>query len=191
MSFEVEVKFRVPDPSALIDRLRTMGVESGPDVRCVDLYFAHPSRDFALSDEALRLRCEGDVNRITYKGPKRGGPTKTRQEIEIPYSNGDASREQMETLLKNLGFAPVAVIAKTRRSFDVTIEDRSLTVVLDEADGLGTFAEVETLADGEPELAEAQRAVLGLAKSLDLTEVEPRSYLRMHLEQRSAPGHSA
>jgi len=191
MSFEVEVKFRVTDPLALIDRLRSMGVGSGPSVRCVDLYFAHPSRDFAVSDEALRLRCEGDENRITYKGPKRGGPTKTRQEIEIPYSNGETYREQMETLLKNLGFTPVAVIAKTRRSFDLTSADRSLTVVLDEADGLGTYAEVETLADGESELGEAQRAVLSLADSLDLTEVEPRSYLRMYLEQRSAAGHSA
>lgn len=190
MSFEVEVKFRVTDPLALIDRLRSMGVEAGPDVRCIDLYFAHPSRDFAVSDEALRLRCEGDENRITYKGPKRGGPTKTRQEIEIPYSNGESSREQMETLLKNLGFTPVAVIAKSRRSFDVMMAERSLIVVLDEADGLGTFAEVETLADGEPELAEAQRAVLNLADSLELTEVEPRSYLRMYLEQLSAPGRS-
>ncbi len=185
MGFEVEIKFRVADLLALEDRLRSLGVAPGPEVRCVDLYFAHPGRDFALSDEALRLRCEGDENRITYKGPKQGGPTKTREEIEIDYSSGSSSREQMERLLGNLGFVPVEAVAKTRRTVEIQQDGHTLTVVLDDADELGTFAEVETLADTQGELPEAQRRVIELAGALGLTEVEPRSYLRLKLERRN------
>ena len=47
---------------------------------------------------------------------------------------------------------------------------------------MGDFAEVEALAGGD-DLAEAQAAVLGLARELGLDRVEPRSYLRMILER--------
>ncbi len=57
-----------------------------------------------------------------------------------------------------------------------------MEVVLDRAEGLGDFAEVESLSE-ERGLAEAQEAVLALARELGLTEVEPRSYLRMLLER--------
>ena len=64
--------------------------------------------------------------------------------------------------------------------------------MLDRADGLGDFAEIETLAATESDLPAAQAAVLALANELGLTEVEPRSYLRMSLEARmndqSRPG---
>ena len=64
-----------------------------------------------------------------------------------------------------------------------------MEIALDTAEELGAFAEIETLASGEADLAAAQQAVLTLAGTLGLTEVEPRSYLRMVLEnQAAAPG---
>ena len=59
-----------------------------------------------------------------------------------------------------------------------------MEIALDTAEGLGVFAEIETLAHGEADLTAAQQAVLALAGTLGLTEVEPRSYLRMSLEAR-------
>ncbi|MEO6812208.1 MAG: class IV adenylate cyclase, partial [Isosphaeraceae bacterium] len=91
MGYEVEIKFRVPDHDALVRRLAELGVAPGPPIEQEDAYLAHPGRNFAKSDEALRLRRVGTQNRITYKGPKRGGPTKTREEIEVPFADGDES----------------------------------------------------------------------------------------------------
>ena len=48
----------------------------------VDRYFAHPCRDFARTDEALRLRRDGDDVAITWKGPRIDAATKTRRESE-------------------------------------------------------------------------------------------------------------
>jgi adenylate cyclase, class 2 len=185
MGYEVEVKYRVVDHDQLRAQLEERGAVAEPEIQQEDVYLSHPSRDFAVTNEALRIRRIGDENRITYKGPRLSGPTKTREEIEISLAEGDQAFHQLLRLFENLGFHQVATIRKVRRSFHLKVERLDVEVALDKADGLGDFAEVETLAAGESELAAAQAAVLGLAKELGLTEVEPRSYLRMALETRA------
>jgi adenylate cyclase class 2 len=184
MSYEVELKYRTTDHAALAARLVAMGASAGPEITHEDAYLNHPSRDFALTNEALRLRRIGEENRITYKGPRHDGPTKTREEIEVPFGDGPESFEPMHRLLTNLGFRPVAVIRKVRRPFHLTYQGRPAEVVLDVAEGLGEFAEVEVIATSEVDLPGAQQAVLALARELGLTEVERRSYLGMTLDRR-------
>src|SRR4029079_17138635 len=84
VQFEVEQKHRVDDTGALTDRLAALGVAIGPPAVQVDQYFAHPCRDFASTDEALRIRTTGGASFVTYKGPKVDKTTKTRREIELP-----------------------------------------------------------------------------------------------------------
>ena len=76
------------------------------------------------------------------------------------------------------------IVRKTRRPYFLSHHGRPVEVALDFAEGIGTFAEVETIAETESDLPHAQRAVLDLAASLGLTEIEPRSYRRMLQEQR-------
>ncbi len=184
MGYEVEVKYRVADVPSLIDRLGNLGARGSAEIEHADLYLSHPVRDFAKTDEAVRLRRVGNDNFMTYKGPKHGGPTKTREEIEVPFASGAESLQQMTTLFERLGFGQVALIVKHRQTFGVEHKGRHLDVLLDRAGDLGDFAEVETLVDSLGELADAQAAVLELASLLNLTEVEPRSYLRMTLEKQ-------
>lgn len=183
MGYEVEIKFRVADASALVGRLRSLGAEEGAEIEQVDRYLAHPGRDFAATDEALRLRRLGPENRITYKGPKVGGPTKTREEIEVPFGTGAENLAQMAALFDRLGFRLVAEVSKSRTAFALRHEGRAVEVTLDRAGPLGVFAEVEALAADADGLPGAQRAVLDLAAALGLSDVEPRSYLRMTLER--------
>jgi adenylate cyclase class 2 len=189
MSFEVEVKYRGVDHERLARLLVKRGASPRDVVEQEDVYFNHPARDFALTNEALRVRRAGDQNRITYKGARRSGPTKTREEIEIALAEGPASSGKLLPLLEVLGFRPVATIRKRRETFHVTYLDHELEVALDLAEGLGAFAEIEAFAHGEADLPAAQHAVLALASELGLTDVEPRSYLRMFLEERN-PGRS-
>src|SRR5687768_6575525 len=107
MSFEVEVKYRTDDHAGLVERLRGLGAEADAEVTQEDAYLGHPARDFARTNEAFRIRRIGASNRVTYKGPRRDGPTKTREEIEIGFDEGEPAFEQMRRLLMNLGFRPV------------------------------------------------------------------------------------
>ena len=183
MGFEVELKFRVADPLELGRRLADRGATVEAPVAHEDVYFAHPSRDFASTGEAFRIRGEGEANRITYKGPKWSGPTKTREEIEIEFAEGLESRGELRQVFERLGFAVVATVRKRRTAHQLRVGGRELTVAVDEAESLGDFAEVEALVDVEADLGPAQNAVLDLARDLGLTELESRSYLRMILEK--------
>jgi adenylate cyclase, class 2 len=183
MSFEVELKYRTDDHVALAEKLAALGASASAPISQEDVYLSHPARDFAATNEALRLRRVGKSNRITYKGARRSGPTKTREEIEIPFAEGADSLKQMTRLFQNLGFGRIAVVRKSRRTFHLIHLGREIEVSLDLAEGLGAFVEVEAIAQGEDDLAPAQASVLDLAVELNLGEVEPRSYLRMLLER--------
>src|SRR6201995_5245701 len=114
MKFEVEQKHLVPDMRVLEERLAERGVEIGHAIEQVDRYFAHPSRDFSQTDEALRIRTVGDNSFVTFKGPKLDTTTKTRHEIELPLDAGDRDGAKFGELLSALGFKPVAVVKKQR-----------------------------------------------------------------------------
>ncbi len=182
MGYEIEVKYRAVDH----DRIRRLLVEHGatedPAIDQEDVYLRHPARDFAVTNEALRLRRVGSENRVTYKGPRLPGPTKTREEIELPFEPGEASYHDLTRLFANLGFEPVAAIRKRRTPFHLTASAHSIEVALDHAEGLGDFVEIEAMASDASGLPAAQQAVLDLAHELGLDQVEPRSYLRMALD---------
>jgi adenylate cyclase class 2 len=184
MSYEVELKYRLADRDRLLQRLAERGAVAGARAVLEDVYLNHPARDFAQTHEALRIRRNGIDNRITYKGPRLSGPTKTREEIEISFASGDAAFEQLSRLLENLGFRHVATVKKSRTTFELIESGHRLEVAVDCAKDLGDFAEIEVQAASADALPAAQAAVIAAAAGLDLTEVEPRSYLRMALQRQ-------
>jgi adenylate cyclase class 2 len=185
MAFEIEIKFRTDGHADVAQRVAGLGARPEPPFEQEDLYLAHPARDFAVTNEALRVRREGGSNRITYKGPRHEGPTKTREEIEITLSEGVETYEQTRRLWELLGFQPVALLHKRREPFHLVYQGRSVIVALDLSAELGAFVEIETMAGDPADLPAAQAAVLALGAELGLTEVEPRSYLRMALDRRA------
>jgi adenylate cyclase class 2 len=184
--FEVEMKFRDANHDDLLRRLGDLGAVAREEVDQEDIYMSHPARDFRETDEAMRLRRDGGENRVTYKGPKIAGPTKTREEVELTFEPGPDALLKMERLFVNLGFRPVATVRKRRLAYDLQFEGRWVQVGIDSVEGLGAYAEVEAIANGPADLPEAQRVVLELARKLGLgsDQVETRSYLRMVLERR-------
>ena len=188
MSLEIEQKYRVDSHEPIADRLRALGAQASARISQEDTYLRHPSRDFKQTNEAFRIRRVGSRNFITYKGPKHPGPTKTREELEIPFEDGESSAETLLRLFRALGFEPVAVIRKGRTPYRLKVGARSLEVVLDEAESIGKFVEVETIVDDPSDLAAAQAAVVDTARSLGLVDYEPRSYLRMALEREAQQG---
>ncbi len=185
MTYEVELKFPLDDSAQVISQLQQLHAERGTPVKQRDLYFAHPQRNFAQTDEALRLRSAGRRNCITYKGPILDSQTKTRREIEIPFAEGQAAAAKFRELLRLLGFREVeTVVVKTRVPFHLEWEGRQWELALDDVDGLGTFLEMEILAD-EAQRDAARDSILRLADRLGLDNSVRKSYLCLLLQRDS------
>jgi len=194
---EVELKFPCADHESMHRMLVDLGAIRGPDETHQDLYFRHPCRDFVQTREALRIRrvkiettgtADGGPaefeSRVTYKGPHLPGGVKAREELEWCISPSDARGEYQERLLVLLGFEPVAIVTKERRSFGIVYQGREVTVTLDEVEGVGKYVEVEIVAEGLDDMPNARQVVTRLTMELGLSEPESRSYLSMLLANR-------
>jgi adenylate cyclase, class 2 len=179
---EVEIKFRVPDWSAVVSRLQALSAVASPQRKDTDHYFNAPDRDFAQTDEAVRIRRIGTGNVLTYKGPKVDTATKTRNEIELKLSEGAATAADAVRFLSALGYRPVAVVTKLRQVHTLERDGFTIQVCLDDVGAIGKYVEVEALV-GSEQFESAKQTVLSVAAELGLTDQERRSYLRLLLEQ--------
>ena len=181
MQYEVEQKFPVQEHSQLEAKLTAMGAQFGDTIVQVDRYFAHPARDFASTDEALRIRQVGTNCRVTYKGPKLDAATKTRQELELPLGDGSDVASQWTALLQALGFVPVMEVSKRRRNGQLIWQDSNIEIALDHLERLGSFVELELAVEAD-QVESAKSKILSLADELGLAGAERRSYLELLME---------
>jgi adenylate cyclase class 2 len=172
---EIEVKVRVDHSKAypILEKIGAvkLGVESQ-----FDIYFAAPHRDFAKTDEALRIRSLNNQAVMTYKGPKLDGISKTREEFETPVDEVTAIQ-----ILHALGFSEAGVVRKKRE----VLRKGEITVCLDAVEGLGEFLEVEIVAENENELETSRAKLFELLKQFGAGKKDSirTSYLEMVLEK--------
>jgi len=189
---EVEMKFPVADLAEVGRRLAVVvpsAVRIGREKE-VDHYLNAPDRDFAGTDEALRVRGHGDESVITYKGPKIDKSTKTRLEIEVGLGGGSAAIGDAIELFRALGFRLTATVRKLRTTYEAKLGGFPVHICMDEVEGVGTFVELEIQA-AEERLEAARTAIQDLAKSLGLDDSERRSYLEMYLAKHAKEGSRA
>lgn len=184
---EVEMKFPARDFSAVLSYLKGRAALEPVQRAESDHYFNAPDRDFAQTDEALRLRRVGAHNCVTYKGPKRDALTKTRTEIEVSLAQGDKAAEDFMSILRQLGYRPVAVVHKLRRIYTLEQANMHIEVCLDEVDQLGCFVELEIQAT-EEELDAARAQLMTTAQAMQLETSERRSYLELLLTATRTSG---
>lgn len=185
--YEVELKFPVADPADVERRLADLGGTWSAAENQVDRYFAHPSRDFAVTDEALRLRQVGGDVVVTWKGPRIDAATKTRREIELGVApvtagqpDGAATIARWTGLLEALGFRQVREVAKRRRTAIVRRADAEIEAALDDVACLGWFLELEERAVAA-DVDRARERLTALARELGCAAPERRSYLELLL----------
>jgi adenylate cyclase class 2 len=187
--YEVELKVR-GDHDRVRERLDEVGATALGTVTQEDTYFDAPDREFARTDEALRVRRERrpDGDRrvfLTYKGPLVDDQSKTREEAETRVDDETAIR----AVLDGLGYEAAATVRKERARY--AIDD--CIVTLDTVDGLGEFVEVEVESNGAietpgdpaeaiPALREAAVAVMDRL-GLDPDEQIRTSYLGLLLAE--------
>ena len=147
----------------------------------VDTYYAHPVRDFAATDEALRIRRVGDNNWMTYKGPKIDSTTKTRLELELPIAAGSDGARRGDEIWQALGFCRVGEVSKQRKIYKLNRAGRQCELALDVVEALGSFVELEIVVAELSELDQAREVIADLAAELALSGIERRGYLELLL----------
>ncbi|WP_302080852.1 class IV adenylate cyclase [Salinibaculum rarum] len=176
--YEVELKVRA-DHEDVRKRLEEAGATRVGTVEQADVYYDAPDRNFAETDEALRVRTErsdeGTETRLTYKGPLVDESSKTREEAKTPV----ADSEELEAILAGLGYEPAAEVHKERTRFRI----REYTVTLDSVDGLGEFVEVETEVEADIDAARDGARDVMETLGLDPDEQIRTSYLGLLLEE--------
>jgi adenylate cyclase class 2 len=179
--YEVELKLSA-DHDDVRPRLAAAGADSLGAVVQRDTYYDAPHRDFATTDEALRVRRvdfeDTTEARVTYKGPLVDDSSKTRREHETGVEDG----ETMAAVLEELGFSPAATVEKRRERFALD----GHTVTLDAVTGLGEFVEVEGEAT-ESEVEAVRESVYAVVRSLGLDPDDQirTSYLELLLADSS------
>lgn len=181
MKIEVELKFPIVDLSVLRQKLTDLGADWFDTRNEADTYYAHPCRDFARTDEALRIRRIETQSRMTYKGPRLDAATKSRREVELPLGDTVQAAADWASLLEALGFRPVATVRKHREKARVPWQGHEVEASLDRVASVGTFVELELMAEDD-EFDSARATVSALAAHLGLSASERRSYLELLLE---------
>jgi len=169
---EVEVKAKISSGDEVSERIISLGGRHISYEEQTDIYFNAPHRDFAETDEALRIRKTGERTFITYKGPKIDDRSKTRKELEVEV----ADAETAAGILESLGFRMVREVFKERRTY--SLED--FTISIDTVRGLGTYLEIERdLPDGS-DYGDALSEIFELYRKLGVSGgFERKSYLEL------------
>lgn len=194
--FEVEIKFAVSEPNAYKKRLKELlGVTLDTAKTQTDLFFQGIDRDFALTDECLRIRMHDDEIFLTYKGARRGKDSKTREELEFPLvpvaqkdeeaKRGQLSPEMLQStfrrwklLLTRLGFRESATLSKQRCEGTFVFEGHQVNITLDELP-FGYFSEVEIVCSTQDEQFAATESLKRLTSVLGTGQPIRETYLEL------------
>lgn len=132
---EIEIKFRVDKLRALNQRLRQSGFRLVTRrTHEMNTLYDLPDEQLRKRGELLRLRKYGQKWTLTHKAKGKAGRHKVRVETETQVADG----EQMEIILRALGFIPTFRYEKFRAEWS----DGKGQVVVDETP-IGNFGEVE------------------------------------------------
>jgi len=177
--YEVELKLRA-DHDSLREQLDELGAEQVDSRQQTDTYYNAPHREFAETDEALRIRYEQPVDgnavtKLTYKGPLVEQESKTREEHETAVDDEQA----LTGILSGLGFEPAARVEKDREFYALD----GYTITLDSVTDLGEFVEIEQETTAEEVESVREGAVDILSQlGLDPSEQIRTSYLGLLLQ---------
>jgi len=173
---EIEIKARA-DHEELRKILKQAGAALEKTVEQSDSYYNAPHRDFALTDEALRLRDQGGQIYMTYKGKKLDPGSKTRKEVEVEV----ADLKKTEEILLSLGFNKTLEVHKTREIYHLD----GAEICLDRVEGLGDFVELETLAISDADIEARRDQLIAIKRGLGIKgDLIRESYLEMLLNKK-------
>jgi len=159
MPVEIEAKMKVESLESVRTTLKSVGAEIFGEYFETNQFFDTDDRSLLAADEGLRLRvarhvvdsAKADDITLTYKGPRKHGQLKSRDENELKCT----SANDAAGFLKCLGYTRVMSFEKRRQSWKFD----GCRIELDEIPFLGTYVEIEGPSD---QVVMATREKLGL-----------------------------
>ena len=135
MPKEIEIKFRIENLPALTRALKQAGFKQlTRSTHEMNSLYDLPGQKLRKRGDMLRLRKYGETWVLTHKAKGKAGRHKVRVELETRVENG----QQMDAILRALGFAPTFRYEKYRAEWS----DGTGHVVLDKTP-IGNFGEIE------------------------------------------------
>lgn len=176
MPAEVEIKFRVTSITDLEKALTSVGFhQQTPPTFEKNVLYDNESGELKRRGDVLRIRRYGETWKLTHKRSKgTDARHKTREENETTIANG----EQMDSILRGLGYLPNFVYEKVRAEWT----DGTGEVVLDQTP-IGVIAEIE----GAPGWIDRTATALGIDQRQYLTS----SYAALFFEWKMQTGSPA
>jgi len=112
---ELEVKILDIRREAVEARLRGAGAKLVFDGDMDALFFDFPNGSIAAARSLLRLRCEGNEAKLTFKSHLPDTAVKARQEFETGVGDFETTRK----ILECLGLVPVGTVTKHRTTYEL------------------------------------------------------------------------
>lgn len=159
---EIEIKAKLRDEAAVIEKLAALGCEFGAPVTQDDTVYVRTLGtldDFLSNDVFLRIRMQNDGRVIlTAKRPaKKGAEVLVKAEHEVQVNSAEEARQ----ILGLMGYRPAVRVKKTRRK----AHHGAYEICLDEIEGLGSFVELEVMGE-EGEAAALQSQMFAFLQGL-------------------------
>lgn len=179
---EIKVKLSEKEFTEIETKLKALGFSFEKKMQEIDIYYNGIDRNFAVTDEALRIRTSKNLNThtiqsyVTYKGKKLDTISKTRLEYDIAVEDGPT----MNNLLKSLGFAEVYTVEKTRDYYNY----ENIHACVDYVQNVGHYVELEKIIaqDGEKNSVLDELFLLLTKLGINKDRLESKSYLQLLIE---------
>jgi adenylate cyclase class 2 len=209
LTLEVEVKIKLTDKPVFFKRLRELNAKHVSNIIHTDIYYNSPygDRDFAKTDEALRLRknIEYKIKSSTSqsrkkvnpessdfvfnipqpdKGPKLDALTKSRIEHVCEIMDSCA----MDSILEAIGFKQIITIRKERMLFEIDYKGTHIGIMVDTIQYLeGTYAEFEIVVEDKQQMSEAKTLIFSLMHEMGYSEQDSirTSYLELIMQAKN------
>lgn len=164
---EIEIKAKVINEEDILSKLQDLGCEISEPVVQEDVVFAQKIgslEEFLTNSVFLRIResQKGIVFTLKYNPDRQGEPDAMPVEHEVTVD----SRAELEAIIQLLGFKPMVAVKKTRR----TGHHKNWEICIDAVEELGTFIEVEQMAEHEEDIEPIRESIMEFLRSLDITE---------------------
>ena len=162
---EIEVKAKLRDKNLVVEKLSARGCKFSDAKTQDDMVWVErfgSLEDFLSNEVFLRIRVEnGDRVIMTAKSPKgkSGDESLVRREHEVVVSSADEARN----ILSLMGLREAVRVVKKRR----TAHYDGYEICMDEIEGLGSFVELEKMAD-EKDAFQIQGRMMEFLKTLGI-----------------------
>jgi len=133
------VKVLEIDRAAVESRLAGLGAELLADEHLSAVFFDFPDHRLATAGRLLRLRREGDRNRLTFKRRIKEEGAKVREEREVAVGDFEACR----LVLIGLGLEETKAVEKRRTSYRLGAATIAIDHHINEHSFIPEFLEIE------------------------------------------------